>query len=159
MNAHYYPVALNLRNKSALVIGAGEVAERKARALLEAGAKVQIVSPEATSALRGLAKQHKIRWIKRLVKRSDVLGPDIIIAATSSQQINKKVSLWAKKRKTLLNLVDQPRLSGFISPAVLHTPQATVAVYTNGRNPGLSRDLKNFLKEHWDVFLSYRNRL
>ena len=156
---HYYPIALNLENKFALVAGGGEVSERKVKGLLKIGARIMVVSPQVTPVLRRLAKQRRIKWLKRLVEDSDVAGANIVIAATSDRAVNKKVSLWAKQRKVLVNAVDQPRLSDFISPAVLRAAKATVAVYTNGKEPLFSKDLKNFLQEHWDVFLSYRHRL
>jgi len=156
---HYYLIALNLKNKLALVAGGGEVSERKVKGLLKTGARVTIVSPEMTPLLRRLAKQRKVRWLKRLVKESDIAGANVVIAATSDQAVNRRVSLWAKQRKILVNVVDQSRLSDFISPAVLRAERAIVAVYTNGKDPLLSKDLKDFLKEHWDVFLSYRHRL
>ena len=156
---HYYPIALNLKNKFALVAGGGEVSECKVKGLLKTGARIMVVSPQVTPVLRRLAKQRKIKWVKRPVKHSDIAGANIMIAATSDQLVNKKVSLWAKQRRILVNVVDQTHLSGFISPAVLRTERAVVAVYTNGKDPIFSKDLKNFLQEHWDVFLSYRHRL
>jgi len=156
---HYYPIALNLKNKFALAVGGGEVSERKVKGLLKTGARIMVVSPQATPLLRRLAKQRRIEWVKRLVKHSDITRADIIIAVTSDRVVNKKVSLWAKQRGILVNVVDQSSLSDFISPAVLRTAKAVVAVYTNARDPLLSKDLKNFLQEHWDVFLSYRHRL
>lgn len=155
----YYPLAINLQGRIALVIGAGAVSERKVRGLLEGGARVKVVSPQATPALKRLAGRRKIKWIKRMVRFSDLSGADIIICATSDQAVNRKASLWAKQSGILVNVVDNLRLSDFISPAVLRKDKAVIAVYTDGRGPALSRDLKNFLKRHWDVFLSYRRRL
>lgn len=159
MKTSYYPIALNLRKKLALVVGGGKVAERKVDSLLQAGAKIRVVSPEITEKLKGFAKRHKIQWLKREVKASDLKGADIVIAATSSSNVNKKVSEWAKKHKLPVNVVDKPKLSTFISPAIFKASKATIAVYTDGRDPVFSRDLKNFLKENWDEFLYYRRRL
>ncbi len=155
----YYPIAINLNNQLVVVVGGGEVAERKVKGLLKTGARITVVSPQATPLLRRLAKQRRIKWVKRLVKHSDITRADIIIAATSDRVVNKRVSLWAKQRGILVNVVDQFSLSDFISPAVLRAERALVAVYTNGKDPIFSKDLKNFLQEHWDVFLSYRHRL
>jgi siroheme synthase-like protein len=155
----YYPIVFDLKNKHALVAGGGQVAERKIKTLLAFGAKVSVVSPALTRALKKLSKVRRITWFKRTVKPSDIKRADIIIAATSNVVVNQKISHWAKKKKILVNVVDNIRLSTFISPAVFSKGKAIVAVYTNGRNPELSRDLKNFLKEHWDDFLSYRHKL
>ena len=155
----YYPVAVNLKRKDVLVAGGGEVAERKVKALLEAGARVKVVSPDFSAGLKRLAEAGKIRWVKRRVVSRDVFKAAVVIAATSEHDTNRKVSIWAGKAGALVNVVDKPGLSDFISPAVIRKGRVIVAVYTDGKDPVLSRDLKNFLKGHWDVFLSYRNRL
>lgn len=155
----YYPIAIDINGKSALVIGGGKVAQRKAGSLLKAGAKVIIISPKATTALTRLSKSAKLKWLKRRVSKSDIAKAGIVIAATNDILVNKNVSLWSKKQKKLVNVVDNPGLSTFISPAVFKKGKAIIAVNSNARDPEFSRDLKNFLKEHWDEFLSYRRRL
>ncbi|MDP2921545.1 MAG: bifunctional precorrin-2 dehydrogenase/sirohydrochlorin ferrochelatase [Candidatus Omnitrophota bacterium] len=159
MKELYYPIALNLKNKRTVVIGGGKVAERKVKTLLQFGARVRVVSPDLTATLERLFKSRRITWFNRVAEPSDVNGSDIVIAATSDTAVNKRISGWAKRQGILINVVDRAELSSFISPAILLTPKAVVAVYTHGRDPALSRDLKNFLKENWDVFLSYRRRL
>ncbi len=156
---YYYPVAIKLKNKSVLVAGGGRVAERKVKTLLKFGAKVRIVSPALAPALKKLLGFQKVRWCNRKVKSSDIEGADIVIAATGIASVNKKISYLAKKSGALVNVIDNAQLSTFISPAIFSKGKAIVAVYTNGRSPALSRDLKNFLKEKWDDFLSYRRRL
>ena len=50
----HYPLFLDLTGEKVVVIGAGQVATRKIRTLLAAGAKVTVISPEATPAIRRL---------------------------------------------------------------------------------------------------------
>ncbi|MBU4376600.1 MAG: bifunctional precorrin-2 dehydrogenase/sirohydrochlorin ferrochelatase [Candidatus Omnitrophica bacterium] len=159
MRRPYYLIALKIKGESVLIAGGGKVAKRKAEILLKSGAKVKIVSPEITEGLRRIISLRKVRWIKRKIRPSDLAGAKVVIAATSDSSVNKKVSGWAEKRGILVNVVDRAELSSFISPAIFTAPKAIVAVYTEGRDPALSRDLKNFLKENWDAFLSYRHRL
>ena len=158
MKTIYYPIAMGLRNKRVLVVGGGPVAERKIKTLLKFGARVHVISPSATAAIKRLSKRRNVLWVDRVVRSSDIKGIDIVIAATSDGSVNKKVSRWAREKSILVNVVDDPELSDFISPAVFRASKSVVAVYTHGKDPVLSRDLKNFLKEHWDEFLSYRNR-
>lgn len=159
MEELYYPIALKLKGRAVLVIGGGQVAERKVKTLLEFGARVHVVSPDLTASLKKLFHLRKITWLGRVARASDINGADIIIAATSNETVNRKVSIWAKKHGALVNVVDKAGLSDFISPAIFGRNRAVIAVYTHGKDPVLSRDLKNFLKEKWDAFLSYRNRL
>lgn len=159
INMHYYPIALNLKNRVAIVIGGGKVAERKIIALLDAGAKVKVISPEVTPSVRRMAEGREVRWIKKNFNASDLCFTHIVIAATSDSAVNKKVSQAAREYGIPVNVVDQTDSSDFISPAVLRRGKSIIAVYTNGRDPVLSRDLKNFLKRNWNAFLSYRDKL
>jgi len=157
--ALYYPLALNLRNKLVLVIGGGRVAEKKIEKLLEAKARIKVISPDITPKLRRLFIKGSINWVPRVIRSTDLHSAAIVIAATSDSCVNKLASQWSRQQGILVNVVDDASMSDFISPAVFRKKKAVIAVYTNGQDPVLSRDLKNFLKEHWDVFLSYRNKL
>lgn len=158
MKKPYYPIAIRLKNKKAIIVGGGTVAERKIIGLLEAGARVTVISPSLTEKLKALVKNRQIIWIAHPVKRDDLLKADIVIAATSDNAVNKKISGWSRRIKKPVNVVDNKILSDFISPAVFKEQKAIIAVYTDGKDPVLSRDLKNFIKERWDEFLSYRHR-
>ena len=155
----YYPIAVRLKNKRAVVVGGGNVAERKIASLLDAGARVDVVSPKLTDKLSTLAKKGRVRWIKHTIEQKDLLKAYIVIAATSNHAANKKVSVWAQRRGRPVNIVDDQALSDFISPAVFKQQKAIIAVYTDGKDPVLSRDLRIFLEGHWDDFLSFRDRL
>ena len=155
----YFPIAVKLKDRLVVVVGGGAVAERKAKNLLAAGAKVTVISPEITVSLRQLARNKHLKLINDVMHKKYLAKANIVIAATDSLKINAKISQWAKNNKILVNVVDQPHLSDFISPAVFNKGRLTVAVNTNGTNPKLSRDLKNFLKRSWDGFVSYRRRL
>lgn len=158
MALNYYPIAIKLDKKTVVVVGGGAVAERKVRSVLEAGGRVTVVSPELSAGLKALYGKKHIRWRRRLVRETDLSGAALVIAATSGERVNRAVSRWALKRKTLANVVDRPDLGNFITPAVFRGGKAIVAVYTDGRDPVLSRDLKNYIKENWDEFISYRDR-
>jgi len=142
-----------------LVVGGGEVAERKVATLGDCKAKIRVISPMATDMLKDLAGRGRIEWIQRQVRSSDARGAYLIIAATDDKVVNERISRWARKNKIWINVVDNAALSDFISPAIFRAGEGIIAVYTDGRDPVLSRDLKNFLKERWDDFLSYRDRL
>lgn len=155
----YYPIAVKISEESVVVVGGGRVAERKVMTLLDAGAKVKVVSPDLTVNLEKRYKAGRIRWLKRRVRKNDLSGVSLIIAATNDASVNQQVNRWARQGKIDVNVADNTRLSTFVSPALLRMAGVLIAVYTDGRNPTLSRDLKNFLQENWDEFLSYRDRL
>ncbi|MBU4312633.1 MAG: bifunctional precorrin-2 dehydrogenase/sirohydrochlorin ferrochelatase [Candidatus Omnitrophica bacterium] len=154
----YLPIAVKLRDRCVVIVGAGKVAERKISNCLDAGAKVYIVSPKATPNIRRLAKNKDVEWVKRRVTRSDVRGARLIISATDNKAMNNYVRQWGKEFEIPVNVVDNSKISDFISPALLRFKKALIAVYTDGKDPVLSRDLKNYIRGNWDDFVSYRNR-
>ncbi len=156
---HYYPVALKIAGRKLLVVGGGPVAERKVVAWHGSGAKICIISPTVTPCLRRLAKQGSVMWVSRPVSSRDIPHRDIIISATNDAKTNEKVSRWARKHRIWVNVVDQPDLSDYISPALFRAECGIVTVYTDGKDPVLSRDLKNFLRERWSDFVTYRKRM
>lgn len=155
----YYPIAIKLKNQHVVVVGGGPVAERKVESLCVAGASITVVAPCVTDTLKRLASKRALTWISRSVRADDLTGSRVVIAATNDRVVNKKVRQWAKKKNILVNVVDNLDLCDFISPAIIRTKKAIVTVYTNGKDPILSRDLKNFLQEHRNEFLLYRRKL
>lgn len=155
----YFPIAVRLKKKRVLVVGAGTVALRKVKTLIKTGAIIIVIAPDALSEIKALAKKRIIKWVQGSVRSSDISEAGLVIAATDDPLVNKNVSKWAGRKRILVNVVDRPSLSDFISPALLEKKKALIAVYTDGKDPVLSRDLKNYIKNKWNDFLSYRNRL
>ncbi|MFC1479954.1 bifunctional precorrin-2 dehydrogenase/sirohydrochlorin ferrochelatase [Candidatus Omnitrophota bacterium] len=154
----YLPIAINLKDKRVVVVGGGQVALRKIKTLLDAGARVHVISPAAAPGVKRLARGRAITWAPRHVRRTDIRNASFVVAATNNSVVNERISRWAHEHDVSVNVVDHPAISDFISPAVIRLKKAIIAVYTDGRDPILSRDIKNFLKERWGDFLSYRNR-
>lgn len=135
----YYPALLDLRNKRAIVIGGGSVAERKARSLVKAGADVTIVSPEVTKGLKRLIDQKSLKHTKRAYKKGDVKHAYLVVAATSSPEINKKI---AREADCLVNVIDQPSEGNFIVPSIVKQGALTIAVSTEGASPAVSKAIR-----------------
>jgi siroheme synthase-like protein len=145
----YYPVCLNVINRSCLIIGGGKVAERKALSLLRAGGLIRIVSPKVTSELARLAKQGKVSWIKREYQESDLEQIYLVIAATNRKELNRQISQDARKRGVLVNIVDEPELSDFITPAVVKRGKLIISISTSGVCPALARWIKQEVEEEY----------
>ncbi|MFZ3072813.1 MAG: bifunctional precorrin-2 dehydrogenase/sirohydrochlorin ferrochelatase [Thermodesulfobacteriota bacterium] len=142
-----YPIFLNIEKTPCLVVGGGEVAERKVLSLLEAKAKVTVVSPELTDALKKLVKTKKIRHIKRVYKAGDIKGFSLVISAASSLKANKEAGKEAKKLRIPLNVVDNPTLCTFIVPAIVKRGELMIAISTSGKSPYFAKTLRLFLDE------------
>ena len=138
-NARYYPVFLDLADKPCVVVGGGKVAERKTLDLLRAGALVKVISPGLTSRLRKEKSSGGIKHINRRFRRGDLKGAFLVIAATDSEEENRKV---AGHEGLLLNVVDRPELCTFIVPATLRRGPLQIAVSTSGASPAMARAIR-----------------
>jgi len=144
-----YPVGLELLGQECVVIGGGEVAERKVESLLQAGARVTVVSPAVTTGLRAMADEGILRWEAREYREGDLEGFTLAIAATDHEPVNRQVSAEARTRKIPVNVCDRPELCSFIVPAVVHQGDLTVAVFTGGRSPTLARKIREDLEQQF----------
>jgi precorrin-2 dehydrogenase / sirohydrochlorin ferrochelatase len=151
----YLPIALDIREKSIVLIGGGNVALHKLKTLTQFSKNITIIAPEVLPVIEGM----DVAIIKREYADSDLDDIFLVYACTNNKKLNKQIRDDAKVRNVLINVVDDSSLSDFISPAVFQSEEAIVAVYTDGKKPVLSRDIKNFLKDRWNDFLSYRNKL
>jgi len=142
----YYPVFLDLGAEPCVVVGGGEVAERKVASLLEAGARVTVVSPELTPALAALAETHEILHHPRCYRRGDLAGAVLAYAATADEALHEEIAIEAAEARVLLNVVDRPRLCTFIVPSVLRRGPVAVAISTGGASPALARRLRQDLE-------------
>src|SRR5438128_11971469 len=123
----YFPAFLDLRGRRCLVAGGGEVGERKARALLECGAHVTVVSPAVTRGLAALAAIGRIEHRARPFRRSDLRGCALAVAATGDLRVDEAVAAMARRLRVLLNVVDRPDHCDFILPSVLRRGDLQIA--------------------------------
>ena len=138
------PVNLIIGGASVLVVGGGKVGERKTRGLIECGASVELVCPDATDGLAALAQDGKVKWTRREFAATDVKGRLCAYACTDDKHVNRAVLDACRAEGVLCCCADGNWADGdFTSPAVLHADGLSVAVSTNGRSCRSARDLKN----------------
>ena len=143
----FYPVFLRVAGRRCVVVGGGEVAERKARSLLAAGARVTLVSPAVTAGLTELAADGEIAHVARPYQSGDLAGALLAYAATDDEALHATIAAEAEAAGVLLNVVDRPRWCGFIVPSVLSRGDLTVAVSTGGGSPALARRVREDIEE------------
>lgn len=92
-------LSLDVVGRRALVAGAGTVAARRVRSLLDAGADVLVVAPEAEEDVARLASHGDVRWERRRAAASDLDDVWLAIAATDDADINMQIAAWAAERR------------------------------------------------------------
>jgi len=139
----YYMACLDLTGRSVLVVGGGRVGLEKVDGLLAAGARVTVVSPQIVAEL----EMRDVELIRREYRTEDLDGRFLVIAATSTSSVNRRVFREAEACSLLCNVADVPELCSFILPAVHRQGPIAVAVSTGGASPALAQRLRNEIAE------------
>ena len=142
---NFYPVFLNLTGRRCVIIGGGQIAEGKITKLLDSGAKISVVSPDATQAIQAMAERGDIEFESRKYQAGDLTGAFLAIAATNDRVVNQEIFEEAEKLGILLNAVDDPPRCSFIAPSIVQRGPVTVAISTGGASPALARKLRETL--------------
>jgi uroporphyrin-III C-methyltransferase/precorrin-2 dehydrogenase/sirohydrochlorin ferrochelatase len=138
----FLPVCLQLTDSPVLLVGGGEVATRKARLLLRAGAKVLVVSPSIGRELESLLTAHGGTWQQDRYQQGHLHGTRLVVAATPDAQVNEQIHRDAVALSILVNVVDSPHLCTFIFPAIIDRDPLMIAISSSGRSPVLTRILR-----------------
>ena len=141
-DAVLYPIFLDLDGRRCVVVGGGEVANRKARKLLRARAEVVVVSPEIKPELESVATEMR----RRPYRKDDLEGAFLVFAATDSREVNSAVAREARERGIPVNVADEPSEGDFALPSTLRRGQLQVAVSTGGASPTLAQRIRRELE-------------
>ena len=159
----YYPILLDLRGQTTVVVGGGQVAQRKIETLLEHGADVHVIANELTPTLRDQVEAGKITWNGAEYDERALKGTFLVVAATDNTALNRQVSEDAKRKGILINAVDQPSDCSFIVPSVLRRGDLLIAVSTSGSSPMLAKKIRRTLEkqfgEEYEMFLTLMRAL
>jgi precorrin-2 dehydrogenase/sirohydrochlorin ferrochelatase len=146
-----YPVGLYIEDKLCVVVGGGNVGQRKVMALLSEKARVCLVSPEVTPILVVLAGEGKIDWHKRKYDSGDLNGAFLVFAATDSKEVQSRVCGDAQRLGILINVIDAPAKCTFHAPAVVRQGALTLAVFTDGNSPAVAAMVRHQLEDLYGV--------
>ncbi|HET6516479.1 MAG TPA: bifunctional precorrin-2 dehydrogenase/sirohydrochlorin ferrochelatase [Thermodesulfovibrionales bacterium] len=142
-----YPLFLDLTGKECIIVGGGKVAERKCSTLLKTGAAVTVISPDLTVTLGKYKDKGLVLHKQRLYRKGDIETAFLVIAATDSQETNRRVADDATVAGKLLNVVDTPSLCNCIMPSVVRRGLLTIAISTSGASPAMAKAIRKEIEE------------
>lgn len=142
----YYPVFWNIAGKKCVVVGGGEVAERKVKRLLDCDAKVFVISSKLTPELARLNEKNIISHIAKEYSGEQIYGAALVVGATDNQKTNTAIASDARNKGIPVNIVDDPQKCDFILPSLVERGDLTIAIGTGGKSPALARHLREELE-------------
>lgn len=144
--SRYFPLALELEGRSCVVMGNGAEAIRRAGALLEAGARVDLVAEAATDDLRALAQQRGLSLKEQRPHASDLEGRWLAVFSERDPELALELGAAANEKRVWFCAVDDPRASNYAHMAQARSGLVTVSVSTSGKAPALGRRLAEELR-------------
>ena len=150
--ARLYPLFADLAGQKVVVVGGGQVAERKVETLLDCEAAVVVVSPDVTAKLAELADKGQIQIESHRYRHGDLVGAWLVISACDDLAVNQQVHSEADQRGILCNVVDQPHLCTFQVPSVVNRGSLQIAISTEGVSPALAKRIRRELQEQYGSY-------
>lgn len=143
-----YPLFLNLRNRTCVVVGGSEMAEGKARELMDAGASVRLIASEVTQQIFEWARCGILDWKPRFYTNGD-LQDVYLVVSVADPETNARVFADAERQHTFCNSVDDiPNCSCYASAVVRRGP-LQIAISTGGNSPALAQRLRKEFEEEF----------
>jgi precorrin-2 dehydrogenase/sirohydrochlorin ferrochelatase len=143
-----HPFIFKIEGKNILFIGGGKVATRKIESLLKSKPNITVISQDFSDKLQDLNDTKAIKTIKKDISKNDISSRfDFVFICTDNHKLNRDLAHRCKAIKIPINVADDPNLCDFYLPAVVEFENFTIAVTTKGKNPSLSKQTKNRIKE------------
>lgn len=155
---HLFPIFLKLTGKPVLVVGGGAVARSKIESLLDAGARLRVVAPQADGVIREWGREQSLMWEPREFQPSDVRDSVMVFAATGISRVDRAVFAACRARRVLCNVVDDPAYCDFYSAAIARRGDLQIAVSTAGRSPALAQQIRDALLAQYGPEWEHRLR-
>ncbi len=139
-------VDLNLHDKTVIVIGGGNEAQKRINSLLKQGCEILVISDSINSQINKLVKAKKIKLKKQKIHNTKFISkfkPNMIITTTNDKNLNQKILNSAKRSKIIAYSSDNPEDSDFLNPAIIDFENMIqIAIFTGGRSPAMSKKIR-----------------
>ncbi len=149
---NYFQASLDVEDRPCLMVGGGGEAEEKTDRLLDAGARVTVVSPEVTPQLQAWAQQGRITLQRRRFTPADLDGVYLAVnTVKGSPALSQEIYDLCEAQRILISAYDQPDVSNFVMVALVRSGRLRIAIATGGTSPALASRLRQELERVFDA--------
>lgn len=158
-----YPINLVLEDKLVVLIGAGREIARKLSGLLEVGARVRVIAPEAREVIHRYAEMEQIEYLQRCYQPGDLRGAALVIACTNDPAVHDQIWAEGMANGQLVNVMDVLPQCNFHNASLVRQGQLTISIGTGGAAPALAATLRKRFEKgfgpEYAEFLEYAQAL
>lgn len=153
MKKPYFPLFVDLSEKKVYVIGAGTIAKRRIRSLIDFTDCLTVVAPEVNPELNSLEQEKKIMILRKKFKLQDITDADLVIAATNDHTLNNDIYEFCRENNIMVNVCNDKEKCDFYFPGLAMKENVVVGVTANGTNHKMSRKAVEKIREMLEEWL------
>ena len=152
-----FPLFVDLSGKRVLVAGAGKIGARRAAVLSEFGAAVLVAAPGGCSQMERLEQAGMVHWEHRPVRESDLAGTYLVVAATSSREVNDRIAGLCRERGIMVSHAGDQSQCSFYFPGIAREGELVAGIVADGKNHSLAKQAAQSLRIWLKQFMTERN--
>ncbi|MGN0466807.1 MAG: bifunctional precorrin-2 dehydrogenase/sirohydrochlorin ferrochelatase [Lachnospiraceae bacterium] len=145
----YFPVFIEMKNKTCLVVGGGRIATRKIKTILSYGANVKVIAPKICDEIKQYAKENiNLDMQEREFAYEDCEGMFLVIGATNDIKLNKNIYRYCNQRNILVNIINGKDFCTFLFPSTIRRKDISIGITTSGKSPALAKAIRKQIEEN-----------
>lgn len=146
----FFPMFVDISEKTCVVIGAGRIAARRIRTLADFCGNIRVVAPEASPAVHAMAEEGVCRWFPRAYGPGDLEGADLVLAATDDPKLNEEIYDECRRRGVPVNVCSDQKKCDFHFPGIVRRGEFVIGVNGAGKDHRQVRALRERVQELLD---------
>lgn len=146
----FFPVFLDLTQKKIVVAGAGNIAARRVRSLLDFAGEILVVAPEIHEDLLPLNGNGTVRIEQRTFAWSDLEGADLVLAATDDPDLNQRIGSCCRERGILVNTSHDKSFCDFYFPGIARKDNVVIGITASGADHVRARKVTEAVRQFLD---------
>lgn len=147
MSKPYFPMFVDISDKKVVVVGAGTIAKRRIRTLLEFTDHLVVIAPEVNRELLDLEAEGRLTILRKKYEREDIYDAAMVIAATNDSKINNDIFSVCRCLGIQVNVCSDKRKCDFYFPGIAQKDNVVIAVTASGKDHKLTRRLVEKVRE------------
>lgn len=147
MSKPYFPMFVDISDKKVVVVGAGTIAKRRIRTLLEFTDHLVVIAPEVNRELLDLEAEGRLTILRKKYEREDIYDAAMVIAATNDSKINNDIFSVCRCLGIQVNVCSDKRKCDFYFPGIAQKDNVVIAVTASGKDHKLARRLVEKVRE------------
>lgn len=143
----YFPMFIDLSDKKVVVVGAGTIAKRRIRSMMEFTNHLVVIAPEVNPELRKMEEEGRLTILRKNYEREDIFDAALVIAATNDKKMNQEIYTVCKCLGIQVNVCNDKSRCDFYFPGLVTSENLVVGISSSGRDKKQAKEALQKINE------------